>query len=490
MFKWLNTTDRWVSAHAWVLILLALALIGLLYGYNLDKWSNDDDEGSYLYQVWRITLGEMPYRDFLTPQQPIFLFSGATVMHLLGLDMLSVRAVGVVLILVAGLFVCLIGQELISLQAGLIAMSLFLLHPDVYRWGRMYRPEAYMLCLSTGALYVYILVLRRSRWNWLWLSGVLFGLSTLYKMFGVLLLGGCLLALAIEVGRSQLQFGTALGMGVRLVGPALAVVLLVMVVFLLRFPEFSGAVLGHQLRQGKELDWGARAIRTAAFFIGYFMVYAFLLIFAFLGGAWARKHDNMALRSLAVQLLTPLSFLFLSRELFPRHLMYLLPVVSLLFVAALQRLFSQPLRSFYWAISAALLISWLPADIVVAMDQNLGTPRVVEYIQEHTASSDVVLSDYADLNFFARRPSTYYGASLSAGATSSGQVTGADLIAEIEAADVNMVIVDVSPQTADHMVNLRDYEGFRAYLQEHFVLLDVLSREEQQLEVYFRSQSP
>jgi 4-amino-4-deoxy-L-arabinose transferase-like glycosyltransferase len=133
---------------------------------------------SYLYQVWRITLGEMPYRDFLTPQQPIFLFSGATVMHLLGLDMLSVRAVGVVLILVAGLFVCLIGQELISLQAGLIAMSLFLLHPDVYRWGRMYRPEAYMLCLSTGALYVYILVLRRSRWNWLWLSGVLFGLST------------------------------------------------------------------------------------------------------------------------------------------------------------------------------------------------------------------------------------------------------------------------------------------------------------------------
>ena len=486
MSRWFNAADQRISARAWALILLTLALIGAFYGYNLGGRLNDDDEGSYLYQTWQITLGEMPYRDFLTPQQPLFLFSGATVMRLLGPDVLAVRAVGVVLILAAGLFVCLIGQELFSLQAGLVAMSLFLLHPDVYRWGRMYRPEAYMLCFSTSALYVYVIALNRSRRDWLWLSGLLFGLSTLYKLFGILLLGGCLLALAIEVGHGRLSWRTALGMGGRLVGPSLTVVTLVMAVFILCIPEFSGAVLGHQLRQGKELGWEARAIRTAAFFIGYFMVHAFLLLLAFLGGAWARKHSDVTLRSLAVQLLTPLSFLLLSRELFPRHLMYLLPVLSLLFVAALQRLLKRPLRSFYWAVSVALLISWLGPDIVVALDRDLDTPRVVEHIRAHTAPSDVVLSDYAGLNFFARRPSTYYGASLSQGATSSGQITGADLIAEIEEADVKMVLVDVSPQTAHQMVNLWDYDDFRAYLQQHFTLLDVLPRGSQMLEVYCR----
>jgi len=49
-----------------------------------------------------------------------------------------------------------------------------------------------------------------------------------------------------------------------------------------------------------------------------------------------------------------------------------------------------------------------------------------------------------------------------------------------------MVLVDVSPQTAHQMVNLKDYEDFRSYLQEHFALLDVLPRGVQQLEVYFR----
>jgi len=484
MLKWRRAADEWISANTWPLILLTLALMGLFYAYNLDGKLDDDDEGSYLYQTWRITLGETPYRDFLTPQQPFFLFSGATVMRLLGQGVLPVRAVGIVLILAAGLFVCLIGQELLSPQAGLIAMCLFLLNPDVYRWGRMYRPEAYMLSLSTGALYVYVIALRRSRWNWIWLSSLLFGLSTLYKLFGILLLGGCLLAVAVEVVRGRLPWRTALGMGVRLVAPALAVVALVMAIFVLRFPEFYGAVFGHQLRQGQELGWGVRVARKAALFIGYLGLYAPLLIFSILGSNWARKQRHPLLRMLAIQLVTPLSFLFLSRDPSPRHLMYLLPVLSLLFVAALQRLASQPLQSFYWAISAAVLISWLFPDIFAALSRDLDTPRVAEYIQAHTAPSDVVLSDYAGLNFFSRRPSTYYGASLSRGATSSGQVTGADLIAEIETMDVKMVLVDVSPKTAHQMVSLRDYEDFRAYLQQHFSLLIVLPRGEERLEVY------
>ncbi|MBU0703306.1 MAG: hypothetical protein KKC18_05510, partial [Chloroflexi bacterium] len=103
---------------------------------------------------------------------------------------------------------------------------------------------------------------------------------------------------------------------------------------------------------------------------------------------------------------------------------------------------------------------------------------------------DHVLSDYQEINFHAHRLSTYLGAEISYVVVASGQITGADLIAEIEAVDVKMVLVDVSPQTAHHMVKLLDYKDFRAYLQDHFTLLNVLNRGEQQLEVYSRSHNP
>ncbi|MCK4832933.1 MAG: hypothetical protein KAS81_09195, partial [Anaerolineales bacterium] len=59
----------WLALAVWLLLLVG-------YLYNLSGWRVHDDEGEYLYQVWRMTQGEVPYLDFLTPQLPVFLYGG------------------------------------------------------------------------------------------------------------------------------------------------------------------------------------------------------------------------------------------------------------------------------------------------------------------------------------------------------------------------------------------------------------------------------
>jgi len=213
-----------------------------------------------------------------------------------------------------------------------------------------------------------------------------------------------------------------------------------------------------------------------------------LLTIPAIRGGWFRDR-KMALFSW--QLPTALAFLVLSRELFPRLLLYLVPSLSVLFAATLEPVRRLPRSSLLLlSIICAVLVPWITTDAQILLRSEQDTMAVSRYIQTLIPADTRVLSDYQELNFYARRPSTYLGAEISHVVVASGQITGADLIWEIEAMDVRMVIVDVSPQTAHHMVGLLDYENFRVYLQNHFTLLDVLPREGQQLEVYFSSQIP
>src|SRR3990172_9514864 len=66
---------------AFVLTWLAMAVY---YLRGLERYLINDDEGSYLYAAWRISLGEVPYRDFLTPQLPAFLLGGGAMMAVAG----------------------------------------------------------------------------------------------------------------------------------------------------------------------------------------------------------------------------------------------------------------------------------------------------------------------------------------------------------------------------------------------------------------------
>lgn len=89
---------------------LVIGLCLLVYFINLDGiYLADDDKGMYMYQAWRITLGEQPYRDFLTPQQPLFLYMGTGLMCLTRTEALPLRVVAVALVFGSGVLVYLLG---------------------------------------------------------------------------------------------------------------------------------------------------------------------------------------------------------------------------------------------------------------------------------------------------------------------------------------------------------------------------------------------
>ena len=88
------------------LIAIAILVLGLaFYLCCIDQWFMHDDEGGYCYAAWRISEGEVPYRDFLTPQLPLFLYWGGVVVRLFGPSMVALRYVTVGATLFAAFFV-------------------------------------------------------------------------------------------------------------------------------------------------------------------------------------------------------------------------------------------------------------------------------------------------------------------------------------------------------------------------------------------------
>ncbi|MGQ9601010.1 MAG: ArnT family glycosyltransferase [Anaerolineae bacterium] len=129
---------------------LGLCLLVLAgYLYNLDAWRMDDDEGEYLYQFWRMAEGEVPYRDFLTPQLPVFLYTGMLWMKLVGHNLFLLRMLSVILAFSTAGLIFQLGRRIgNNASLALTGAFIYLLHPETYRQSRFLRNEALFLFLG------------------------------------------------------------------------------------------------------------------------------------------------------------------------------------------------------------------------------------------------------------------------------------------------------------------------------------------------------
>ncbi|MFQ5460938.1 MAG: ArnT family glycosyltransferase, partial [Anaerolineae bacterium] len=171
------------SLAAAVVIMVAAALV---YSHGLGASMLDDDEDGYFYAAWRIAEGEVPYRDFLTPQLPGFMYGGAAVVATVGPNPRALRAWSLVLVLVAGAGVYAAGRELAGDTAGLAAMAIFLFREDVFLIGRAFRPEALLLAATTAGLLVFLVADRRQSARGMAAAGLLFALGLVSKLFAAL----------------------------------------------------------------------------------------------------------------------------------------------------------------------------------------------------------------------------------------------------------------------------------------------------------------
>jgi hypothetical protein len=457
-----------------------------------------DDEGGYLYAAWRIGAGELPYRDFLTPKLPVFLYPGALVLRLTDNSVFALRSLGVALTLASVALVYLTLRRLWGNRVALLAVILCLIQRDVFWAARFFRPEASMLFWDALGIYLFVRAEQRSPsyrhrpWG-LVASGLAFALGTLANLFGLLPLLGCFLLVVIRAGKGRswlegMQKALWIGMPCVLLGG------LVVGLFLVLAPDFLNAVLGHHLRQGRQLVWWQVALKGLKLYWNYCRAQPVLVLLALVGAlrSW-RVRPRLALLFVC-QLPTALAFLFLSRDLQARHLVYLVPSLAALAATGLELIWGAACRSrgaVAWRsalvtllMGAALFPSWRSNRAVASLRES-DTERLAIYIQDHTDAEDYVLCDYPGLNFFARRRTTPLAAGISRGAAKSGQIKGDSLIREMDAYDVQMVLLNVA-QGAHQLSNLRDYAHFKHYVQTGFHLAGRTVYDYRLLELYHR----
>lgn len=525
----MTDASRW-QRHAHLIAMVILVLAALFYLYHIDRWLMDDDEGNFCYASWRVAAGEVPFRDFLTEQVPLFLYWGGTIVRIFGPSVLALRYATVLATLLAAFVIYLTAREVFGHRVALLSLSLFLMHKDVYFVARLFRPEAYMVLFSVLGAYAFVRAYPAGRRGF-FLSGALFGLAILFKLFAALPIAGCALFLLWRLYRSRDRrrigdlAALAVGFGAT-AGTAL-------VLFQITTPLFFSAVIRYQFVQGAELSPWQVVIKGLLFFWSYFKGSPVLVLLALLGAAMSvaqvlrlaifGTRQEAGIRALyAWQIPTAAAFLIISRTVQDRYLVYLVPALSVLAAVSLERIAcgalarsavrrggeenktkassSQELaqdtisaQAGFRGANGALVVllavlslwpSWR-TDLAVASWQEHDTLQIAQYIQAHTAPDDIVLSDYPELNFYALRKSTYFGSSISGYATQTGQITGADLIRGIEADNVQMVWINTHGG-AHQLVSLRDYDDFYRYVQSHFELVRLFQRAYQTFEVYNR----
>ena len=489
-------------SHGLAAATLLLALIG--YMYNLDGWRMYDDEGGYLYAAWRISEGEIPYRDFLTPQAPVFLYLGGAVIRLIGPSAIGLRLVTMGAMLLAAWLFYLVVKSVINAPIALFSLTVFLVHRNVYSMARFFRSEAYMMFFVLLGLYLGLQFYRRGR-PWLaWGAGMAFALATLCKLFGLLPFAGYVLFMFLSRLRSQRQwqFWTAIRSLVGLsIGFAIVLAGILLPLYSIN-PNLSEFLLGHHLRQGTGLSQVQVLVNGLAFFWDYVLLWPVYVLLATIGTitAWRRRTVYPLATLFLAQLPTAGAFLFISRFLRPRTLVFLAPAGSVLMVlgaswiaSSLSARFPSRAKRLVQAATGLFLAvlalhPHVQQNYRISQWQDHDTLQVAQFLSEQVAPDEYMLCDYPGLNFYAQRKSTSLGAGLSGGAVWGSQIRGYMLARELESQPYQgrrWVIIDVSPATGHTMVGLHDYAWFLEFLAgAGFEVMDELVRGNQLLRVY------
>jgi 4-amino-4-deoxy-L-arabinose transferase-like glycosyltransferase len=425
------TARRLTSIRMDHILLALLLLLGvLLYMQHNLQYFLHDDEGNYAYAAWRISQGEVPYKDFFTPQMPVFLYWGAGVVRILGPSFAALRLSSLAVTLLAGYFLYALNRETLGRPVAIFSLGLFLIEPNIFHGARFFLPEAYMLAFQLAGLYAFVLSERRRRLAHAALAGALFGLATLCKLFGALPLAGCFAYLLYASLRERRPLRQAVSQGLALGLPALLLVGLTAAIFSSITPYFGTAVFEHHTMQGAGMALAARVSKAFALYQRYANEQPPAMLLAVLGTCLVLYRRKALPTLLLWQVPTACAFALLSRELMVRHLTYLAPTLVTLMAVALVQLLSvqralPAWRAVWRGLASALIIaaalgitlwgvrSWRVKTSTDAAMTEDGSQRLTTLIRSLAADDEQVMSDYPGLNFLAGRRSTYWAAGIS-----------------------------------------------------------------------------
>jgi 4-amino-4-deoxy-L-arabinose transferase-like glycosyltransferase len=472
-------------------VLIALVLfMGL---YNLGGDLMNDDEGTYLYASWRVSLGEIPYRDFFVAQMPLSLYVTAGLFRLFGPEVWLARAVSFLLLLGTGFLIY--GTSIkffgFSRNLSLAIAGLFLLTKHVYFLGRIFMPDSYMIFFCAAALYFALKAEHRApviqqKWA-MFLFGIFSGLAVLAKFNGILLFGGYLvysiflLVRKMERPRDLLQNILVSSAGFLLTFGLIYGLLLIFV------PGTYQATLGYHLaKENAAASLAALPFLRLGQFVGNhnYGLIPIALIGIFFGTVFKERKRSLLLFTTVAFL----SLAFVPGKFYLRYIVFALVPLTFFFGDGIRLIGSKKrLRLFAFPVVIALvLLSLGPTfNLEKLRAYDNGTRTLASYVREETMPGDYVFGDDQGINFYAERPCPPRLADVSEATTSSGQVTSADIRNECDRYSAKLIFVEKGA-SAHHLKNLIDYSHFQAYLDERYEFIKTVQREFLEVDIYRR----
>jgi len=501
-------------------LLVFLILLGILipYVYNLTGWLIHDDEGNYLYQAWRMTEGEIPYKDFYVPEGPLFLFTGYLIFKVFGPLVIWARMFSAVATLLTGYLIFLIGRRIYGYGVGLAGLVSYLILPVVYFQARLYRSDAYAVFFSTLGLFLFIKAWQDKRKLFFVCSGIFYALSLGYKLFAVFGLAA-LVMFIIYQAVTERKFSVISQAFVPFISGFSAVAAVILIIIYRMSPSFLTCVVVYHFDQ-PGLYMPNLLSTIVSNIKEFFMVnnwqyskpgaHSWLIIFSM----------PLMIKYLYVNNDLKRVFVFYTLNIFwllfspyssetGRYLLYFMPVVVLVFTSfvfslvmnkrALMRILGIAIVAFALA---KIFIPGLIRNIAMSSIKEGGTRIFAEYIEGHTDKGDYVVADYGDTLFYARRRSTPLMSGISEAAVLRGGITVDDAIDELEKYHVKLVLIHKrggipedlasifgTPFEPHHIISLiksKDGYKFMGYLNKHYVETGTFNRIGQIFEIYTR----
>jgi len=475
-------------------IAILLCCFAVLYLVNLDGYQINDDEGGYLYASWRITKGELPYRDFMTPQMPLFLHTGAALFHYFGPELYVVRLFSVALVLLSAFFLYLLAEEIFNQSCGLFSVLIYLANYLVYYHSRSFRSDPLMMALCLLGLYFLVRAERHTKWYYYLLAGLLYGTATSFKLFGLFPLLGVGLLWLTQLVQGEINLGKLVYKSL-MIGIGLVLVPLFTVGgMLLLVPDLYDFLIGHHVKQGSTWSTWQVLAKSITFIVKYMIHNQVLVALVGIGGYSLAQADNEHRKSGRILLFLPLSlglFFLLPRPSYNRHMMYLIPVFSLLAAYGLMSMFTWQrirLRNLAFALFSVYLITNLSVDWQRGHRRETDTQKLAALIKQYVNPNEYVVADYASLAFHAQRRMPPLLGGASQGSIASGQTRVEDYLENIEKYRVKLVVV----QNDWHgtIQTVPDFHKLQEYLKQNYQLMHHnYKREKETFDIYLRNGS-
>lgn len=486
--------------HRWTAYLaLGLVALALFMGYyNLDGYLMNNDEETYLYGAWRVSLGEVPYADFLVVQTPLSFYLVAALFKIFGPSVWWARALSYLFVLGAAFFIYAAARRFFKFDrlAALASGGIFLFSKHVYFLGRSFMPDDAMLFFAAAALYFALQAdtaddkKTPGRAVPVFLFGVFAGLAALAKLNAILLLAGYgLYAAALWLTKKE-PFRAALRRVLLAAAGFLATFGIVFGLMLLLVTGTFHATFGIHAAKAKFAFadllqlWKERLFE----FLGnhnYGLIPVAVAGMFFRPVFRNRKRMLLFLTTFAalVQMLMPITF-------YLRYVVIAWIPLAFFFgdgvsgLAAMKKGAGKIL-----AVGAAAILVLLclgpTFNIAKLRAYDRDTRDVVEFVRSRTAPGDYVFGETPFANFYAQRPCPPGLVDVSMARTRSGQVLPADIRRECERYQVKMILVERG-KAAHNLKNLIAYAEFQAYLDASYDLLKTMRREFLDVDIYLR----